>query len=329
MEKYYKTFKGKTVLLIAPKYYGYERIIENKLSEFGAKVHFICENIDHVNLWMGFFLRRFPNKKQAILDYYYLHELKKLKDKIDYLIVIRGSTLSKSIISSELRKKNEGVKSFLYQWDSVTNNKNALEIETLFDKVSTFDPIDAQTYGWEYRPLFYSFSSTRDEKRKYLYSYICIMHSQRIKIFNKLKTRSDKVFLYLYCEKNHYYKQKYLKKNKEYLGADDKDVKHHPLSLEQTNEVMSNSNAIIDYTHPLQTGFTMRTIESIGHKCKLITNNKRALESDFYRPENVYVYDENAFSIPQEFLETPYVELSDEIYKKYGIDNWLFDVMGM
>ena len=71
----------------------------------------------------------------------------------------------------------------------------------------------------------------------------------------------------------------------------------------------------------------MRTCEAIGHQCKLMTNNKMVLESDFYNPNNIYVYDIDNFFIPNEFLKSDYIENSVSVYNRYSLKNWVKEVL--
>ena len=97
----------------------------------------------------------------------------------------------------------------------------------------------------------------------------------------------------------------------------------------KTNDILANTNIVVDYTHPDQTGFTMRTIESIGHRCKLITNNKQVLNSDFYNENNVFVYDSNNFYVPNNFLNSNYSSLSEDVYKIYSVGNWIKEILDL
>lgn len=90
---------------------------------------------------------------------------------------------------------------------------------------------------------------------------------------------------------------------------------------------MALSDSIVDYTHPNQTGFTMRTCEAIGNRCKLITNNKRIMDADFYNPNNIYVYDLDNLYIPYSFINNEYEELPEEIFERYSLENWLKDIL--
>ena len=82
----------------------------------------------------------------------------------------------------------------------------------------------------------------------------------------------------------------------------------------------------MDYTHPGQTGFTMRTIEALGNGCKLITNNPLVKDADFYDPNNILVYEGTDVEIPEWFVQTPYRKPDDAIYRKYSLTQWIADI---
>lgn len=44
---------------------------------------------------------------------------------------------------------------------------------------------------------------------------------------------------------------------------------------------------------------------------------------DFYNPNNILVWNEDLKSIPYEFLNSDYEKLSEDIYQKYSLKNWL------
>ena len=58
------------------------------------------------------------------------------------------------------------------------------------------------------------------------------------------------------------------------------------------------------------------------HK-KIITTNKNVLNYDFYREENIYYYDGEKIDFDNIFFKSDYVELDEELLKKYSLDNWL------
>lgn len=319
--------KNKSILLIMPKYFGYENIIKNYLCNEGAIVEVVYENLNYYSFFYNLVLKVFKKYNSKIYFNYYKKRI--TKSSFDYVIVIRGETLYKDSLEY-IKRMNPNAKYCLYQWDSVENNANAIRIAKYFNRVSTFDMIDAKKYNWVYRPLFCSkFTKNRDH-RTIDYCYISSLHSNRYIIAKKLKENYKcKGFIFLYANIFFYFKQKYLNKNESFKEVEFNEVKFKSLSLEEVFDILSKSNIVIDYTHPKQNGFTMRTIEALGNKCKIVTNNKNVLQSDFYNSDNVYVYDDKSFEIPEHFFGANYKEIGEDVYYNYSLESWIEGILGI
>ena len=96
---------------------------------------------------------------------------------------------------------------------------------------------------------------------------------------------------------------------------------------EEIARIINSSRAVLDIQHPRQTGLTMRTIEMIGMRKKIITTNKSIVKYDFYNPNNIMVIDRNNPMIDSSFFDKPYFELPKEIYDKYSIKKWILDCL--
>lgn len=314
----------KKLLLIVPNFFKYEIYIRNELSKLGYLVDMIYENVDEFSFMAKVSIKIFHNRRN-FFDKYYTKRIG--CNHYDIVLAIRASTLSDTVLKT-IKYYSPDAKFYMYQWDSVENNKNAVDIAGCFDMISTFDMEDAVRYGWKYRPLFFIDQSNRYKfDRVYQLAYICTLHSKRVEIYKKLKKMPENNFLYLYAKKTHFLKEKYVKKNVDYVEMKNAEVEFKPLTLQEVNRVMSKTNIMVDYTHPGQAGFTMRTCEAIGHRCKILTNNVRIYNADFYNPNDVYVYDENHFDVPQDFIEGEYKEIPDEVYNRYKISTWIKDVI--
>ena len=101
--------------------------------------------------------------------------------------------------------------------------------------------------------------------------------------------------------------------------------KYKPIANEKFLEVYSKSSCILDIEHPNQRGLTMRTIETIGAKKKLITTNINIKKYDIYC-ENILIVDRNNPIIPSSFLTAEFKNYSDEIYQKYSLTGWITEV---
>lgn len=321
--------KDHKILLIIPQYYGYEKIIEKTANELGIGTTVILENLPNISYFYRFVNVYLKSVKDKMFDKYYFNKLSKLNLlNYDSVLVIRGETISNNVLQY-MRLKNKRMKFILYQWDSVKNNPNALKIAEKFDNIYTFDMYDSKELNWKYRPLFYSMKKSDNTKCDYDLAMISAIHSERNKVYKILKEKYCQYngFYYLYTPKLLYLKKKYFNKSSEYYSLDYKDVYFKSLSISDTNDIYNKSKVIMDYVHPDQAGFTMRTIESIGAKCKLITNNKNVAKADFYNPNNIFIYDIDNFEILPSFFCTEYQDLSQSLYDKYSIKEWLKELL--
>ena len=101
------------------------------------------------------------------------------------------------------------------------------------------------------------------------------------------------------------------------------DFSFIPMSRSELMDFYLRSRIQLDIQHPNQTGLTMRTIETLGAKKKLITTNHLVKEYDFYRPENILIVDRDNPIIDVEFLKSQWKEIPNDVYEKYSLRSWL------
>lgn len=320
----------KKILLIMPKYFGYEKYICERLENRGFKVYLIYENLDEISLLFRFIYVYKKDSKLKLLKQYYARKFNRLPEDIEVVLVIRGETIKEEIIG-QLKNRYRNAKYIMYQWDSTNNNSNAVMIAKYFDDILTFDPVDAKKYKWKYRPLFYIPELCRNNHKTFDIAYICMLHSERAQILTKLKKicKENKYFLfsYLYQKLPVYLKHKYLQKERIYMSIDRGDIKSRVLSLEQTYNIYMRAKVIVDYASPRQNGLTMRSIESLGTNCKLITNNHNIVNEPFYNKQNICLYSSDSLTITDSFLNSEYEQISDEQKRYYSIDGWMDDLL--
>jgi hypothetical protein len=99
------------------------------------------------------------------------------------------------------------------------------------------------------------------------------------------------------------------------------------LPFEKLYKIYADSRCVIDIENKGQHGLTMRTIELLGLKRKLITTNKDIVNYDFYNENNILIIDRKNPVIDESFFEKPYVMLSDEMYEKYSLKSWIMEVL--
>lgn len=323
----------KKILLIAPLFFGYYKEIKKTAEEMGYDVVYICDapSNSNVSKAMG---RINKNLIKRSTEKYFRGQVLKTIDKLqfDYILVIGGMTFAFTAdMIGTIRDMNKNAEFILYQWDSEKNLPYSKGIHKYFDRIYSFDLNDCNEKKlYRFLPLFYtkmyeSIGANTKETFKYDCSYIGTAHPQKFKDINEmsdaLKNIMSKQFIYHYMpSKLKYIYHKLL--SKEYKKAKYKDFESKKLSFDEVMNVLMESRCILDAPQAGQTGLTIRTIECLGAKRKLITTNKDVKKYDFYNPRNIYVYD-GEIDPNNEFFENDYEEVDEKIYKKYSLVNWI------
>lgn len=100
--------------------------------------------------------------------------------------------------------------------------------------------------------------------------------------------------------------------NKSYSGR----IPYYQVLLET-----AQSKMILEYNQKGQDGLTLRCIEALVLRKKIITNNTKIKEFSFYNPSNIYVIQDENLTGLKEFLKTEFCQYSDEIVTKYYFSN--------
>lgn len=317
------------VLLFSPDTFGYYTKIINVMESKGHSVDwinhiYVKSNFDRVKS------RLMPSLTSKLTEKYFINEIDWQGD-YELIVVIKGEGLSEFLLD-KMKQTFSKAKLVYYSWDSLSNVKGAKGKFKYFDAIKSFDRVDCQNIEHlEYLPLFYSKEYSRKANsvsdNKYSAAFVGTLHSNRF---------SDVLGMASLVEKNlnkpaftfFYYPSKPVFKvlkviNKSFRKVPIEEVSFDKLSAQDVSRVMCDSEVIIDYGHPDQTGLTMRTIETLGINKKLITNNKLVMEEPFYKAENVFVIGEQNEQELAQFLTSPYVPVSNEVYESYSIENWV------
>jgi hypothetical protein len=100
-----------------------------------------------------------------------------------------------------------------------------------------------------------------------------------------------------------------------------------PISRAELAKMVGRSHAVLDIERPVQSGFTMRTLEVLGAGRKLITTNAEVATADFYDPANIAVIDRKAPQLPANFLAKPFRPVASGFLYRYSIAGWLDEIL--
>lgn len=324
--------KGKRVLFFAAQLFGYQNEIRSAIEKLGAIVDYFDERPAN-NFFVKAIIRLNRRLISPYINAYHRQIINDTRQFIyDYIFIIKGESISISSINL-LRQLHPNAKIILYQWDSVANNKNALQLISHVDKNFSFDKIDCEKYGLIFRPLFfiddYARVSLERSKSRYDTLFIGTIHGDRYSLVKKIEEGlQGKSYSWFYFPSRLLYYKKWLQ-DRHVRMAGVNAFQFKPMHKERILHLFGHAKAIIDIQHPKQTGLTMRCIETIGAKRKLITSNVHIKEYDFYNPHNILVIDRHNPIIDKDFINTPYEDIPDNIYQNYSINGWLKQVFNL
>lgn len=322
---------GRKVILVAPQFFGYDRIVENALRDAGADVFRVVDRPFSAPL-LNAIAKLLTRLVALIIEQYYFKELDRHQGPADYVLVINGQTLSKKVIHY-LRKKNPDARLILYMWDSIENRPSIKSVLGLYDDVYSFDPESAKRYNLRFRPLFYGpgdKNKSCEIKNRYLMTFIGTVHSDRYAILRSLSRNFSipNCYWYMFLQARWLYWWKRLI-DSAFKGSASKDFYYDAISSHEVQKVFESSDIIVDIEHPKQTGLTIRTFDAMRAGKKLITTNQNIVNYDFFLYGNIYVVDRKCPLVPDDFLDRQFQPYSPSILSYYSVEGWLAEILSL
>lgn len=328
----------KKLLLIMPNFFDYPQAICDELKRMEYEV----DCFDDRPSTNGF-VKAIIRVNKDLIGHYIAKYFEKVMEvvrsqKYDVVFLISGQSLSFSeAMIQQIKDEQPQAQYILYQWDSLKNFPYIKKIEPLFDRCYSFDRLDVQNNsGLRFLPLFYTrryenIGNLRKKNFQYDFCFVGTAHPKKYKFIKMMSEQLRNVYpnqfiYYFFPSRLVFFYRKIM--NPEFRKAKYSEFHFNSLSGKQMDDTYSESKCVLDSAQDGQLGLTIRVLEALGAKKKLITTNEDVVNYDFYKPENIYVYDGKAFDIGSAFFTQPYKELDKTIYEKYSLRYWLA-TMGM
>ena len=327
-------FDNKKILILAPKFYGYGESIAREIESQGAcKVNLInCDPSPFLtNVIKG--LSKIEiigvNLKKMFSFFKLQKEKALLNEKYDYVLVICGWALSDDFF--KLLRANSlsaNGKMVLYYWDSRKNLQDKESRYSYFDSVKSFDSNDCEVNKFELLPLFYRKEYIGNQEvisknKEYDLSIVASYNLFRYEIVDRIKKSniSKRIYSYLYANKKIIYLHKVIRKK--CRNIDTRKLAYKSLRPDEITKIYDSSYAILDLPHPNQSGLSIRTIECLAMKKKIITTNSAVKNYDFYNPNNIFVLSEDYVLPDNDWFFREYESVDPIIVENYCITSWI------
>ena len=313
------------VLIISPKFYNYHNEIKQELERRCDCVVLMSEvPLFNIGIYSKF-VQRLCCLDSFLWHIYYKRLLRIIRKKsINTIFVIRGYYLPCRLLD-KLKTNFPAIKILYYQWDSVQNNPNSLNISSRADRSYTFDWEDSIRFNdsFTYLPLYYYWPEESISSKPIL-SDILIVSSWSLyrykilrEILNKLKGCNLNLNIYLYLPPLPFFK--YILKGKYGLV---KGVNLSPINKIRYLQMLKGCKAVLDIPSPTQSGASIRVIEALSMKKKIITTNK-TLSHVLFGADSPNILEYDDFEQYQDFLKETYERENDMPKVVLSLCEWL------
>ena len=215
-----------------------------------------------------------------------------------------------------------------YLWDSLKNAKYAKRLSHEFDHRFYFESDGYD--GFKRLENFFdpAFASLPPAEKKYDLAYIGTAYPAKLKeadrLFRFLGDRYPSRYLYFYLPSplmrifftiTHPGYGKLAKR----FGLQNKKI-----SKEEVLSLYAQTDILLDFPRANQNGLTMRTLEALGAKKKLITTNPNIVNYEFYRKENIFLFDGRPIDFNESFFANPqYLPVEKKKVENYTLHHFV------
>lgn len=254
------------------------------------------------------------NIKKIALEEYILKQLQELGHQ-DIILFIRPDRINKKA-HLEIKKLTSKYVSYIY--DSCTRFPIDHLLDNIFDEIFSFDLIDAKKYNFTFISNYIYLDKKEINPNNKINNNVFIVMSidERFDFLNKLADYLD----------NHNINFKFIAVGKKTPKNINQNItfSRKVLTPQEFQNDLENSKIFLDLIRKGHNGLSFRIFEALAMQRKIITTNKSISEYDFYNPNNILILDENSeINIDIDFFTTTYEPVSDDVYYKYTIENWV------
>lgn len=234
-------------------------------------------------------------------------------DHINSVIVV-DSYLTVPIVKY-INKHHPSVRVIVWYWNPISNSCTVRpeEYRKFKCELWSFDQNDCEKYGMAYNTQYYDKKcDVSDLPQKYDIVFIG-SDKGRSNYLLRLKKQWEQagliVKMCIVADKN--------------TPNDNRQFCCQPIKYEDYEKMIIESGCILDINQNNQVGITLRPLEALCFKKKLITNNKGIRKEFLYSSDNVMVLDELEKDV-YSFVKSPYNDSNvDSLIKYYSFETWI------
>lgn len=227
------------------------------------------------------------------------------------LIILSASDFTPSVAKYIGQSKlKDDVRLIYWYWNPVRPKYSPDKISDNWEKWS-FDKNDCTNFHLKYNSTYY-FNSIQIRKQEPKFDVFFIGQNKgRLNDLLKLESVLQKLKITSYFH--------IVSDNKIFRN---KNLFQKKIAYTGVLELIGETKCILEMLQKNQSGLTLRSMESIFFKKKLITNNESISGYRFYRKENIFILGVDDLTHLKDFVMAPYKELEVKIVSQYTFEEW-------
>lgn len=227
-------------------------------------------------------------------------------------VIIHASKLTPPVVRF-IRKKEPNIRIIVWYWNPVDKCVDINKFKKYDCELWTFDEMDHEKYALNYNTQYYFNDVILPNTDDNIDVFFVGGDKGRIANLVSLKEKLDNQNI-----SNYFHITSTGKENINY-----KNYYSSRISYDEVLKYIASCKVIVDYVAEKQTGLTLRPLEAMFFKKKLITNDKSIENRDFYTKENIFILGIDDIDDLAEFINSPYKELERVIVNRYDFNSWL------
>ena len=322
------------VLIVSPRFFGYEEDIASEFRRQGFEVELIDERPSNSSA-MKALMRVRPALAARSVQRHFEEVARRDLGGYRLVLVIKGEVVPAWFLERVRSGSPDAVFAF-YTFDSVSNSARFVSLLHLFDHLFSFQP-DAASVDkrFQLKHLFYApdFRPLGVPDRQYEAAFIGTLHSGRYRFAKRLLGGFARTFTHFYVQAKWYFMLKRLT-DPRFREVDTDDVRFDKLDRARVADVFRNSLAVLDMQHERQAGLTMRTFEVLASGAYLVTTNEFIRHTPLFDSGRVIVTavepsEEDAAALAERIRSLPVPTDAPDGFERYSLEAWVAELANL
>lgn len=226
-------------------------------------------------------------------------------------VIIHASKITPPVVKY-IRHENPEIRIIVWYWNPVEKSVGLEEFKYSGIEIWSFDEHDCEKYKLKYNTQYYFNDVSLPKIDCSLEVFFVGGDKGRVGELISLKKLLDDQGI-----SNYFHITSTGKENSDYKG-----FYSNIISYDEVLKHIASCKVIVDYLSDNQSGLTLRPLEALFFKKKLITNDNSIEKRDFYCRENIFIIGKDDFKDLKKFVEAPYREICEDVVSRYDFSEW-------